>query len=168
MINSISSPTLTVPSAQPKDDKIAASKVQNADQALNALLNDSDMLQSLSDQSLAVAPPSNTVVLSTLWGLFNITGSHVITKEDVQKAVYAEGLGTTQANDLWAQLSPDGKDQITAGDFAQNTYLTKAVNANLSAEQDAVNVKRVEGGVAKSGTILDSILGTGGILSIFA
>lgn len=171
---SLSSPaTLAVPTAAP-DDPGAAAAVRAADQALHLFLSDSEFQTSLVDQTTKYVPASVARIMSTLWGGLNQNGAAVLTKDDVSRAVYAFGGGSILADGLWSQISPDGKTEVNASDFATNKYLTGAVTANLQAEQTEIELTRQKnaGASGNSGTMLDFSMGknhhSGSMLDFFA
>lgn len=180
VVSSISStpPTLSVPTKQPSNDPVVAKRIAGADRALNLLMKDTGVLQSLSANSSTYVPPGFSQVLSLLWGVMNQNGDSNITKRDIEHAVRLEGGSTSDADALWSQLStkdPNGTSPgsgVTAGDFASNAYLGLAVVNNLVSEQDAVNQQRIQDQIqaTSNNSILLYMFGgsVGGNLNIFS
>ena len=132
-MTSVSNTAKTPAPSAPVTPAVAA-----ANKTLNLLLKSSDVTQALSTQSSHYLPATSGQVLSTLWALFNTSGSHTINKATVQQGVLAEGGTPGAANALWAQLDPNGNSSISAEAFVTNKYLTQAVTANLKTVQTAV------------------------------
>ncbi len=174
MVSSISSSTLAVPTSTEKikDDPVAVREVKTADEALNMLLQDPALLQSLTEQSSIYVPISKSKILATLWGLLNTSGVSGLGKTDVKLAIYAEGGGTSSGDALWAQMNPKDKDVMDAWDFAVDKYLNAAITANLSSVQEAVEEARRESAstARSSGSVLDLFAGggaSGTVLDLF-
>jgi hypothetical protein len=170
MVGSISSSTSSTATAS---DSAATKEIALADKTLKSLLHDPGMLQSLADQSSTYVPPSKGKIIGTLWGLFNTSGSFVITKSDVQHAVYTEGGSTSAGDALWAQINPDKKSALSAGDFALDKYINKTITSDLQSLQgDVESTRRASARTAaRSGSLLDFIVGSGrsgSILDFFA
>jgi hypothetical protein len=152
MVSGISSSgsTLAVPSKAPANNPVAAKQIAGADRALNALMNDSGVIQSLSDATSTYLPPSFGQIQSLLWGVMNANGDPTITKTELEKAVRLDGGATSDADALWVQLnagSPNANSptaRVTSQEFASNAYLAAAVLANVSAEQDAVSQSQIQ------------------------
>jgi hypothetical protein len=135
-----------------------------ADKILATLLQSPDLLQSMAGRTFANFPPSGKMVLSTLWGLLDVSGGSHLSKSDVETAVKAVGGHAAEASALWAQLSPDNSNEITAGDFASNAYLNNAIPNMLTAVRASVDDTRQEQALKtiKSNSILDFIVPNGG------
>jgi hypothetical protein len=152
MVSSISStpPTLAVPSKPPANNPVAAKQIAGADRALNLLMKDTGLLETLAGNSSIYVPPGFSQVLSLLWGVMNQDGNSSISKRDIEHAVRLEGGSTSDADALYGQLNtkdPNGTNlasDVKAGDFASNAYLGFAVVNNLASEQDAVNQQRIQ------------------------
>jgi len=126
------------------------------------LLQSSDLLQSLASQSSFYLPPTITQVLSTLWGMFNTTGSNTITEKDVEKAILSEGGKASDAHALWVQLDPKGNSEVHAVDFATNSYLLNGISSNLASVQAAVTPIQQQQGPDPSGTLVSAFMAFGG------
>jgi hypothetical protein len=175
MVSSISSApaTLSVPSTPPKDsDSVVTTRLKNADIALEALLQDSTLIESLTQQSSIYVPATRGKILATLWGLIDANGAKTISKDQLVKAIYAEGGSTQTAEALWAELDPRNTGRVTPGDFATSDYLRDAVDANLKSIQESVETQRKE--AQKTGALSNSVLdyfaggGSGTVLDLFA
>jgi hypothetical protein len=118
--------------------------LKDADKALNGLLHDSALLQSLSDQTLKYIPPTTGQVISTLWALTNVNSTDSISKLDLQKAVHNAGGSVGESEALWEYLNPENTQTISAKQFIGASYLNAATTANLNAETDAVELKRIQ------------------------
>jgi hypothetical protein len=168
VLSSISDVSSTLPSSGTAFDPVKA-----ADDVLKSLLQSTEVLQSLVTLSSKYVPPSDATIMSTMWGLFNTSGSAVITKDDVQKAVFSVGTGGTSAVDaLWSQLDPENKGSISAGDFAKSPYLATALG-DMSKELLAAieDMRQSQAAAAPaSGSLLDFVAPggrSGTILDLF-
>lgn len=163
MVNSItpiSSPSFSTP---PTEAELAS-------EGLELLLYDPGLLDALASRSSKYVPPSGAVILAALWGLINTNGSVVITQEDVQKAVIAGGGDTNTADAFWAQMNPNKNDTISAGDFASNKYLVKALAEKSETFYAKIEETRQEQQrtSATSNTLLDHFgSGMSSILDLF-
>ncbi len=154
-MTSISNISSTPPtSSAPVDPQLT-----KANKALTMILTSTDVVQALSTQSSTYVPPSTNQVLSTLWAVFDIKGN-TVTKDDVQKAVIAEGGQPSDATALWAHLDPNNTPSINAKDFVNNTFVLQGVQSNLSAINASVlKVQQISTG--SSNSVLDQFAGTG-------
>lgn len=152
--------TLTYQTPVAEADAATAPTVRAADKALNALLKNPQLLQSLADHSAQYVPPSKSAILSVLWALVNVDGGGFVTRDGVQRAVFAEGGGTVAVDALWNQLNPGKKSSISAADFAVNNYLNEAVTLNLEVIREDVDLQRIKSATAGNSTsLLDFMVG---------
>jgi hypothetical protein len=172
MVSSISSvTTLAVPTRAPANDPVAAKQIAGADRAMNLLLNDSGLLQSLQDNSNIYVPPGYNQILSLLWGVMNSNGDSNITRTELEHAVRVEGGATSDADALWSQLEPGDPNGtnpasgVTAGEFAENEYVGQVLIHNLDAERDTVNTARLlsQAQAAVNNSILLYMFGGGSV-----
>jgi hypothetical protein len=170
MVGNVTPATIKPPPPLPPDPDL----VKKANDTLDLLLQDKDLLKSLADQSTKYVPPSEGRILATLWGLFNTSGSFALTKDDIQHALFnITGGGTTEADALWSQMNPDKAATIGAGDFAQCDFLIKGLSKRMDTLVAAIEKTRQDeaGKSATSGTLLDYIAPhgrSGTILDFFA
>ncbi len=147
---------------------IEARTAKEADKAINAILNQPALLQSMVDSSHRLVPVSSGRVMAMLWAVMNETGGGFIYKGGIDRAVTSQGGSTTQMDALWKMMSPDGQ-MIDPGDFAVNTYLRTVITLNMTEIQDAVEVKRREAFALESSASIMEFLhgGATSILSAF-
>ncbi|MCK5519034.1 MAG: hypothetical protein KAI61_06435 [Alphaproteobacteria bacterium] len=144
-----------------------------AESALNSLMETPELLQSLASRSFKYLPPSYTMVLSTFWGLINVNENSTLVQSDVERAVREVGGSAADGMALWSQMDPEYEGVISAGDFAQNEYLTKTITEMLETVQENVDQVREEE-TAKSATsnsLLDYAApggASGSVLDLFA
>ncbi|HTS39719.1 MAG TPA: hypothetical protein VMH84_04160 [Xanthobacteraceae bacterium] len=165
MVNVVSGVSAAVPPASTNANTTTANNTNptaTADKDLSLLLQSSDLLQSLASQSSFYLPPTITQVLSTLWGMFNTTGSNTITEKDVEKAILSEGGKASDAHALWVQLDPKGNSEVHAVDFATNSYLLNGISSNLASVQAAVTPIQQQQGPDPSGTLVSAFMAFGG------
>jgi hypothetical protein len=126
-----------------------------ANKALKMLLTSTDVVQALASQSSVYVPPTSKQIMSVLWAMFDVKSISYITKDDVAKAVTAEGGKPSDATALWSQMDPKNKGFINAGDFITNSYLLDQVPPITPKLLESVkNVQQIFTG--KSGSILDA------------
>ncbi|MBU6475845.1 MAG: hypothetical protein KGL10_03330 [Alphaproteobacteria bacterium] len=131
------------------------SPTATADKAVKLLMAGNDVVQSLSTQSTRWTPPTSAQVFSTLWALFNVNSTKIITQSDVQSGVNAEGGTIAEANALWKQLDPNNNGAVSATQFVNSPYLAAQVQANLSAVQTTVAKVQLDN-PGTSNTVLDA------------
>ncbi|MFH1159286.1 MAG: hypothetical protein V1721_10490 [Pseudomonadota bacterium] len=163
----------SVSSASAASSAYAASSAALAKEALGLLLKSPDLLESLASRSFEYLPPSNKMILSTLWGLLNQDGDSEITQSDVEKAVYEVGASAAPAFALWGQMSPDYTTTMSVVDFAANEYLLDTIPSMTATVREDVEQSREESASASpvSNSLLDYIApygASGTILDIFA
>lgn len=173
-VTSTSSSTVNTASSNKKTETtpVNPEQLKAANAVLKSLLTSSEVLESLVTRTTKYVPPSYSMIASTIWGLLDTSGAGVITKEDVQRAVFAVGEGSTSDIDaLWAQLNPKKAATISPGDFAKSEYLTENITAMKDEmveglEEARAEKQRTSGG---SGSMLDFVSGANGsILDFFA
>ncbi len=150
--NSINANLVTV---QKNVANMLAQNPFTAVKTVQMLMNSTTVIQALATQSTRWTPPNASQVFSTLWGLFNVNSTKVITKSDVEAGVNAVGGTPSQADALWAKLDPNNTGSVGAIQFVNNSYLNDAIQVNLAKTQSNVaNAQLINSGT--SNTVLDS------------
>lgn len=151
-------------------DALTARSITTANTALSLLLNASDITAALAARTSIYLPPSSPLVMSSLWGLINTSGNGIITKSDLEKAVFLQGGSSTSADALWTQLNPDKKSALKPGDFVKNAYLNGALSLSMKSIEEAVLQQQWKDSASGgSNSILDSFAPGGGtVLDLFA
>ena len=177
MVSAVSSNLAFVPTSSNPASPTAA-----ADKILNSILQSSDVMQSFAAHSSTYLPLSTKLVLSILWGGFNVNRSRAINETDVYKFVVAAGGNSSDAHALWLQLAPpDSKGRsvstINAADFAFNTYLTHFISVNLSSLRASVTKLHQQQGPSATASLVGtfkvlngsgSLIGNGNVFDFFA
>lgn len=152
MVSGISSsvPTLAVPTRAPANNPLVATQIAGADRALNVLINDPGLLQSLSQVTSTYIPPSFGQIQSLLWGVMNANGGATVTKTELEKAVILDGGARVDADALWTQLNAGVSNPnspangVTSLSFVANAYLTAAILSNVGSVQDSIFQSQVQ------------------------
>lgn len=116
----------------------ASAVAKRADDAIDKILKSADMEQALAARSSYYLPPSNGQVMSILWATVNTESASSVSKADIEKAIYAYGGNSADADALWSRMAPEGQSRLDASLFAYNYYLNQAVAGSLDSIQKTV------------------------------
>ncbi len=131
-----------------------------AEKTIELLMSSTTVQQALASQSTLWTPPTPGQVFSTIWALFNVNSTKVISKSDVEAGVNAVGGTPMDANALWAQLDPGKNGAVSATQFVNNAYLKDSIMTNLPATRATVSQVLLDS-TGKSNSVLDAF-STGG------
>ena len=152
---------------------VSKSLTPEVDATLAQVLKDPELLKTMAAASFPTLPPSQKMVMGTLWAMFNTRGDTRINLADVEHVVRGiVVLDSAAVNGLWYMLNPERKSEVTVTDFIKNDYLSVAIPSMLKTVRADVDVKRQEDALEKAATKSNSVLDFGfsqddGFINVF-